>query len=207
MVPVLNLVYNFPFQAVLKILNKPNSVMDWGTYASNAVVSGDSNGLLNLMDNYDNVKEFFAINLDAFITAASLKHFGMENVASIPTRNIIPNAITEGSMIEKQNWLNNEVCVMLDKYVMDNVNELQDIQGDLPLLNLQHLSIPVGFGYAQRNISMLNVCYIMKERYTNCNSITHYQMRKKIKVATQMRKMIQRPMVNMIMELLLLVSV
>ena len=104
--------------------------MDWGTYASNAVVSGDSNGLLNMMDNYDKVKEFFAINLDAFITAASLKHFGMENVASIPTKNIIPNAIMEGSMIEKQNWLNNKVCVMLDKYVMDNVNELQDIQGE-----------------------------------------------------------------------------
>lgn len=104
--------------------------MDWGTYASNAVVSGDSNGLLNLMDNYDKVKEFFAINLDAFITAASLKHFGMATVVSIPTKNIIPKEIKEGSMIEKQNWLNNEVCVMLDKCVMDNVNELQDIQGD-----------------------------------------------------------------------------
>lgn len=46
------------FQTVLKILNKPNSLMDWGTYASNAIVSGNKNGLLNVMDNYDKVKEF-----------------------------------------------------------------------------------------------------------------------------------------------------
>ena len=46
------------FQTVLKILNKPNSLMDWETYASNAIVSGNKNGLLNVMDNYDKVKEF-----------------------------------------------------------------------------------------------------------------------------------------------------
>ena len=46
--------------------------MDWGTYASNSVVSGNSNGLLSLMDHYDKVKEFFGINLDAFITALLL---------------------------------------------------------------------------------------------------------------------------------------
>ena len=39
------------------------------------------------MDNYDKVKEFFAINLDAFIIAASLKYFGMDNIDSQPTIN------------------------------------------------------------------------------------------------------------------------
>ena len=61
--------------------------MDWGTYASNAIASGNKNGLLNVMDNYDKVKEFFAINLDAFITSAALEYFGMENVNSTPTIN------------------------------------------------------------------------------------------------------------------------
>ena len=46
-------------QTVLKILNKPNSLMDWGTYASNAIVFGNKNALLNVMDNYEKVKEFF----------------------------------------------------------------------------------------------------------------------------------------------------
>ena len=39
------------------------------------------------MDNYDKVKKFFAINLDAFITSAALEYFGMENVNSTPTIN------------------------------------------------------------------------------------------------------------------------
>ena len=122
-------IFNFFFKAVLKILNKPNSVMDWGTYASNAVVSGYSNGLLNMMDNYDKVKEFFAINLDAFIVAASLKHFGMETVASSPTNNTIPDNIRKGCALDKRTWLHNQVSIMLDKYVMDNVScDLQDIQ-------------------------------------------------------------------------------
>ena len=66
------------------MLNQPNSVADIGTYSSNAVASGNTNGLLKLMDNYDKVKEFFSINLDAFIIAASLKYFQMDDVTSKP---------------------------------------------------------------------------------------------------------------------------
>lgn len=115
--------------------------MDWGTYASNAVVSGDSNGLLNVMDNYDKVKEFFSINLDAFIIAASLRHFGMDTVASTPTKNIIPDEIHKQTHEDKRIWLHNQVSIMLDKYVMGNVScELQDIQNEFaaPLPSPEH---------------------------------------------------------------------
>ena len=115
----------------MKILNKPNSVMDWGTYASNSVVSGNSNGLLSMMDHYDKVKEFFGINLDAFITAASLKHFGMDSVTSSLNVNTIPDAVRKGSDLVKRQWLHNEVSSMLDKYVMDSVSHLEDIHSEL----------------------------------------------------------------------------
>lgn len=89
-----------------------------GQIASNAVVSGDSNGLLNVMVNYDKVKKFFSINLNAFITVASLKHFGMDTVASRPTKNIIPDEMHKQTHEDKCIWLHNQVSIMLDKYVM-----------------------------------------------------------------------------------------
>ena len=107
-------------------------MINWGTYASNAVFSGNGNGLLNVMDHYDKVKEFLAIKSDAFITAASLRHFGMDIVMSKPTENNIPDAVSKGSNLEKRQWLHTEVSSMLDKYVMDNVSDLQDIHNDLP---------------------------------------------------------------------------
>lgn len=105
--------------------------MDWGTYASNAVVSGNSNGLLNVMDNYDKVKEFFSINLDAFITAASLKYFGMASVTSKPTINGFAHGLKSATKTEKRRWLHEQVSKMLDKFVMDGVSELQSIHDDL----------------------------------------------------------------------------
>lgn len=116
------------FQTVLKILNKPNSLMDWGTYASNAIVSGNKNGLLNVMDNYDKVKEFFAINLDAFITSAALEYFGMENVNSTPTINSFQPSLKWANQTEKRQWLHKHAGHMIDKFVMDGVTDLNSIR-------------------------------------------------------------------------------
>lgn len=97
--------------------------MDWGTYASNAVVSGNSNGLLNVMDNYDKVKEFFVINLDAFIIAASLKYFGMDNIDSQPTINSFEPALKSATKTDKRKWLHEQISNLLDKFVMDGVSD------------------------------------------------------------------------------------
>lgn len=102
---------------------------DIGTYASNAVASGNTNGLLSIMDNYDKVKEFFSINLDAFITAATLNYFGMDDVTSTP--NCFPSNIKSTSKTEKRQWLHEQVSKMLDKSVMDNFCDLQSIQENL----------------------------------------------------------------------------
>ena len=98
---------------------------DIGTYASNAVPSGNTNGLLSIMDNYDKFKEFFSINLDAFITAATLNYFGMD-VTSAP--NCFPPNIKSASKTERHQWLHEQV---LDKFVMDSFSDLQSIHENL----------------------------------------------------------------------------
>lgn len=55
-------------------------MIDWGIYVLNVVVLRNSNGLFDVMDNYDKVKEFFVINLDVFIIVVSFKYFGMDNI-------------------------------------------------------------------------------------------------------------------------------
>ena len=105
--------------------------MDWGTYVSNAVVSVNRNGLLNLMDNYDNVKEFFSINLDAFITAESMKYFGMDTVTSTTTIQEFAPSLKNTNTTTKRQWLHEQVSNLLDEFVMDGITDLQSIHDDL----------------------------------------------------------------------------
>ena len=60
--------YVICFQLAVNILQKRNSVIGWGTMASNAIVAGNS---VN-----NSVQEFFAMELNAFIIAATLNHKG-----------------------------------------------------------------------------------------------------------------------------------
>ena len=62
--------------------------------ASNAIVAGNSNVLKDPLDHYDSVKEFLAIELDAFIIAATLNHFGMEGAERIPAKKQKGNGFT-----------------------------------------------------------------------------------------------------------------
>ena len=80
------------------------------------------------MDNYDAVKEFFNIQTDAMIIAASMEHFGMESVDSMPTRNCCIEDIKKCDSEAKRKWLHDEVNKMLDKFVIDSVSELERIQ-------------------------------------------------------------------------------
>jgi hypothetical protein len=80
------------------------------------------------MDNYDAVKEFFNIQTDAMIVAASMEHFGMESVNSMPTKNCCLDDIKKCDDETKRKWLHNQVNEMLEKYVMVGVSEVEKIQ-------------------------------------------------------------------------------
>lgn len=50
------------------MLPKEKSVGDWGTFASNAFITGNSNALGDVLgENYDKIREFFQTETDAFI--------------------------------------------------------------------------------------------------------------------------------------------
>ena len=119
--------YCHSLQLAVNILRKPNSVMDWGTMASNAIVAGNNNALKDPLDHYNSVKEFFAIEVDAFIIAATLNHFGMEDTESKPTKNVMPENLKKSSKEAQRTWLHKEVSSMLEKFVMPGVSRLPNL--------------------------------------------------------------------------------
>ena len=112
---------------MIDIFRKGNSVSDWRTYASNAIISGNGNALSDVLgDNYDKIKEFFQIETDAFIIAASLRYFGMDKVTDNPTKNCIPEDLKNASVVAKREWFHNQVYSMLETYVMDSMLTLEE---------------------------------------------------------------------------------
>ena len=95
--------------------------------ASNAIVAGNANALKDPLEHYDSVKEFFAIELDAFIIAATLNNFGMEDTESIPTKNVMPEDLKNSSKEAQRKWLHNKVSTMLEKFVMPGVSRLPNL--------------------------------------------------------------------------------
>ena len=89
---------------MIDIFRKGNSVSDWGTYASNAIISGNGNAICDVLgDNYDKIKEFFQIETDAFIIATSLRHFGMDKVTDRPTTNCFPGDLKMPVLLKNVN--------------------------------------------------------------------------------------------------------
>lgn len=77
---------------MIDIFRKGICITDWGTYALNAIISGNGNALSDVLgDNYDKIKEFFQIETDVFIIAATLRYFGMDKVTDHPTKNCFPD--------------------------------------------------------------------------------------------------------------------
>ena len=76
-------------QAIVSILRKDTSVIDNGTFTSNAVVTGNSNATKDVeSENYNKICEFFTTETDAFLVSAAMNYFGMESVNDLPTRNV-----------------------------------------------------------------------------------------------------------------------
>ncbi|KAJ7336001.1 hypothetical protein OS493_013371 [Desmophyllum pertusum] len=115
------------YKVVIDILRKGNSVGDWGTYASNAIISGCGTALGDVLgDNYDKIREFFQTETDAFIIAASLSYFGMDKITDRPTKNCIPDYLKNASVVAKREWFHNQVYSMLEIYVMDSMVTLEE---------------------------------------------------------------------------------
>ena len=60
-------------------MKKPGSNVNAGTYQSNAIRSGNSNALADITKNYEKVKEFFKVHVEALIVSSFLKQEGFES--------------------------------------------------------------------------------------------------------------------------------
>lgn len=89
------------------------------------MVSRNTNALRDTLENYDAVKEFFKVENEAMIVAATMRYFGVDTVNSLPTQNKIPKNLQKSSNEEKCKWLHGHINSILDEYVMDGVSDIE----------------------------------------------------------------------------------
>lgn len=119
----------YVLQAIVSILRKESSVIDTGTFTSNAVITGNLNATKDVeSENYNKIREFFTTETDAFLVSAAMNYFGMESVNDSPKRNVFSSNLNQGSMEEKRRWLCEHAATLFDQYVSDSVTELGDAQ-------------------------------------------------------------------------------
>ena len=103
-------------QIATDIFGKSSSAMaDWGTFTSNAVVSGITNALSDTLNNYDAVKEFFRDGNEAMIIAATMTYIGMDTVGSMSIENKMPRNLQKSSKEDQRQWLHRHISIMLNK--------------------------------------------------------------------------------------------
>lgn len=109
-----------------------SSVNDVGTMCSNMNVINQVNAkTANVLDNFNYCKSYVKLETDAFISAATMKHFGMTKLDE-PVENFIPPSILQGSKSARRIWLHEHVKEILRKTVMDEQEEFHEtIQGEL----------------------------------------------------------------------------
>ena len=104
------------------MLRKEKSVGDWGTFASNAIFTGNSNALGDVLgENYYKIREFLQTETDAFICSATMTYFGMDDVSDQPKAHCFPEGLKDASLPEKRQWFHEQVYSMLGTFVMDCV--------------------------------------------------------------------------------------
>ena len=100
-------------------------------FASNAVVSGNTNALRDTLDNYDAIKEFFKVENDAMVVEATMKYLRMSTVDSLVAENKIPRNLQKSSNEEKRKWLHGHIGRMLDEYVMDGMSDIKGARDEM----------------------------------------------------------------------------
>ena len=121
------LLYFCLLQAIIGILRKESSVIDPGTFASNAVITGNTNALKSVeSENYNKIREFFTTETDAFLVSSAMVYFGMETVNDSPTKNAFSTNLHKSNVEEKRKWLYYHAEKLFDHYFSDSVTELGD---------------------------------------------------------------------------------
>ena len=100
-----------------------------------------------LGDDNKKIKEFFQTETDALVDAASLRFFGMANIPDVPSKNSFPADLKFATVIAKREWLHNQVCAMLDMYVMDSMATLEESSQVEEVFKCREPDCPRSFRY------------------------------------------------------------
>ena len=71
-------------------------------------------------EHYNKIREFFAIETNAFLLSSAMVYFGMSTMNSMPSKNIFPSKLTKSSVTEKRKWL------------YAHIGKLYDLKGLIP---------------------------------------------------------------------------
>lgn len=106
---------------------KSTSINDVGSMCSNMNVTCNVNAkTTNVLDNFNYCKDFVNMETDAFIAAAALHYFNVESIDSSADE-FIPPHIQSASLSEKRLWLHKHTKAILEKYVMNDLDEQHEI--------------------------------------------------------------------------------
>ncbi len=106
------------YKAVSQLLRDPCSEGIQGTFWANATLINNHHGKEDVEKKYAEFKEFFAVNLDAYIVAATMTHFGMK---TIDEKDVVPFQIQGASPIAQRSWLSSRIEDMLDQYIFTDL--------------------------------------------------------------------------------------
>ncbi len=108
-------------------MRKDNSLPDWGTYTSNAILTGNYNATKEVeSEHYEQIREFMTSETDAFLVSATLHHFGMTNMKDTPKKNLMPSGMQKANNVEKRTWLHNQMSEIFDTYVSGTLSGVTD---------------------------------------------------------------------------------
>jgi hypothetical protein len=113
------------FQILCKILRKPESAGDHGTFYCNANLVNNANAKMDPLDKYDEVKEFVNIQLDALIVSATMEHLGAGDLDDV----VVPDHVKCAALPVQRDWLHRIVLEVIDKCVLTTVQtSIEELQ-------------------------------------------------------------------------------
>ena len=128
-------------QTVVEKLKK-TSAADLGTYIANANTIKNLYAKRDVLGNYNEVKNFFSLHLDAYITTATLEYFGVDSM----DQDFVPEGIKGAAPVVKASWLGTKVEDMVNQFIMVEQPAMETKEQVSPQpssQNLQSLACPV----------------------------------------------------------------
>lgn len=99
---------------MLEIVRSQESGQETGTLWNVANILRNSNFKLDPEKDYNKVKFAFVTMLHGYITAATLQHFGVDNVNDVS----VPTSISQASRLEQTQWLLEVVQPLVEKFCL-----------------------------------------------------------------------------------------